>query len=332
MFNNIRFNVFFVGFLTLLKQALRKLTPAMLAYSAHRRSHFACRIDSAASNISDRIAVVFSDRHRAAMANCRKSLVSLSFEEFGVHDSVSFTVLALPCAAAYVSYIGRNEGGVNRKFDCFGSLHKTISARQHIRMIEILLIPALSLLNRAAGWNAVEDYQKKHGLDTYEQAWAKCPAWMRVAKYATDKFVCAAYAGLIVSCWDWKLGIVTALGFAIWRLFGWGAIFHAFNGRSYVGTGKLSRFVGKFLGDYAEAASTVYGCIRGFLGMLPFAAGLAMLGHFGAGLALLVVGACMGVVYWLGGIHQRLTGKDTGIKISEALMGALLGACIAGAL
>lgn len=195
-------------------------------------------------------------------------------------------------------------------------------------MIALALIPLFSALNRAAGYNPIEDYQKARGLQTYEMAWAVAPDWMRAAKYATDKFACAGYAGLIVACWDCKMGIITALGFAIWRLFGWGAMFHAFNGRPYVGTGVLSKLVGKFLGDYPQTAAVVYGGLRGGLGIMPWACGI---GYYSlpAGLALLAADLGMGAVYWFAGAHQRATGQDTGIKRSEWAFGALLGACMA---
>lgn len=196
------------------------------------------------------------------------------------------------------------------------------------KLTPLLLIPLFAALNRAAGWNPIDDYRKKRGFQNIGTVWYVAPAWMRVANYATDKFACAAYAGLIVACWDWKLGLVTALGFAVWRLFGWGPMFHAFNGRPYVGTGFLSKAVGKIVSG--ELAAVIYGGLRGFLGLLLWAAGLALLDRSIAAVAILTSGACMGAVYWLGGIHQRATGKDTGIKISEVLFGALLGACMAG--
>ena len=105
-------------------------------------------------------------------------------------------------------------------------------------------------------------------------------------------------------------------------------MFHAFRDGPYVGTGTLSRFVGKFLGDYPQTAAVVYGGLRGGLGIVPWAAGIGY-HSLPAGVALLCAGFSMGGVYWLGGIHQRATGQDTGIKVSECLFGALLGACMA---
>lgn len=205
--------------------------------------------------------------------------------------------------------------------------------------MSLLLILVFAALNRAAGYDPIEDYAKERNT-SIEHAWDIAPDWRRWAKYATDKFVCAVYAGLLVAGLSWiqggivmaiGLGLATAVGFAFWRLFGWGAMFHAFNGEPYEGTGVLSKFVGAFLGHNPQAAAVLYGGLRGGLGIIPWAAGVGY-HDVPAGLALLVAGLSMGGIYWLGGIHQRATRKDTGIKISEVLFGAVLGACMAVAI
>ena len=90
--------------------------------------------------------------------------------------------------------------------------------------------------------------------------------------------------------------------------------------------GTLSRFVERLSSD-ATTRGVLYMSARGFLGFIPLAAGLALWGHPLAGGLLASAGLAQGVVYNIGGIHQRLTGKDTGVAVSEVLMGGLIGAC-----
>lgn len=115
-------------------------------------------------------------------------------------------------------------------------------------------------------------------------------------------------------------------GLWLWAAPGWGAGFAAIHGR-WAANGRLSLCVEKLVSD-PYWRGIVYMSCRGFLGFLPLALCLAALGHIWAATLLVTVGAAMGPVYWIGGIHQRATGKDTGVPASEFLIGALIGGAL----
>lgn len=120
------------------------------------------------------------------------------------------------------------------------------------------------------------------------------------------------------------LGLIVWAGMWIWAAPAWGAGFAAIHGR-WRANGKLSRFVEGIV-QGASNRGVLYMSLRGLLGLVPLACGLAVCGHYLAAGLLAGVGAAQGAVYWAGGIHQRFTGKDTGVPISEILMGGLIGA------
>lgn len=175
-------------------------------------------------------------------------------------------------------------------------------------MLPLLLIPLFAALNRLRGSD-----------------WGK--PW-------TSDGVIAAAEGIAIgglTLWHgfgWQhsgaLGLIVWAGMWIWAAPGWGAGFAAIHGR-WRANGRLSRTVERFSAD-ATTRGILYMSARGFLGFLPLAGGLAVCGHYLAAGLLAAVGLAQGVVYNIGGIHQRFTGKDTGVPIAEVLMGGLIGA------